>query len=88
MQKLCSYLLLHLSSSSSSSSSSIPWSQETKAIALTSLRILARESHGAGQLTSRDGLATIAALAELSSDVGESCFAAGAAVPLPKINGE
>ena len=82
-QKFCSSLLSSLSVTSSPSS----WSLETKALALTALRIFAREQAATDSLTCVAGLRPIVELAELNSDLKESCFASGEFVPNCKVQG-
>ena len=50
-----------------SSDPSISWTAKTRVLALTSLKILARERVGIDELISQEGLSVIAKLAELSS---------------------
>ena len=62
IQKFCSTLLSHIGSSDPS----VSWTAKTQALALTSLKILARERVGIDELLSEEGLLVIAKLAELS----------------------
>lgn len=62
-QKFCSTLLSHLGSNDPS----VSWTAKTQALALTSLKITAREREGIDELISQDGLSLITKLAELSS---------------------
>ena len=50
-----------------SSDPSVSWTAKTQALALTSLKIVAREREGIDELLSEEGLLVIAKLAELSS---------------------
>ena len=50
-----------------SSDPSVSWAAKTQALALTSLKIIAREREGIEELISPEGLLVIAKLAELSS---------------------
>ena len=51
-----------------SSDPSINWTAKTQVLALTSLKILARERVGIDELISQEGILVIAKLAELSSN--------------------
>jgi len=84
MQNFCSTLLLSLADTNSPDS----WSLETKALALTALRIFAREREATEPLTCTAGLRPVVELAELHSDVQESCFASGDPVPSGKVQGD
>lgn len=83
-QNFCSTLLLSLADTNSPDS----WSLETKALALTALRIFAREREATEPLTCAAGLRPIVELAELHSDVKESCFASGDSVPSGNVQGD
>ena len=63
IQKFCSTVLSHIGSSDPS----VSWAAKTQALALTSLKIIAREREGIEELISPEGLLVIAKLAELSS---------------------
>ena len=82
-QQFCTALLQNLTTTNAPNS----WSLATKALALTSLRILVREHDGIDEITCPEGLRPIVELAELSEDVKESCFASGDKVPASKVNG-
>lgn len=82
-QRFCAELLLHLPATNGSGE----WSLYTKALALTALRISARDPKATEKLLSEDSLRPIVELADLSEDSEDSCFSFGEKASVSRLKG-